>query len=401
MKFLILILVLLLMPAACSAATIEISDSRATPEYWINRNSNGDEILLTADKIANLNAQILNKDKLAVDLSNFPKMMSADKVNDLIKSSESDLYTDEHRVSGDVKVRYAVTTQRSNIRLLPKAWDGDNYDDLQSTAIDPAEAVAVLCDSPDDLFAFVQSRNYTGWIAKADLAFTDRKTWLSYVNPQDFLVVIDNKKTIEVGGNSLLFQMGAIIPIADTKAQDTWSVRLPISVGGKLKEVKVNIAKNDTTVNKGFLPCTENNFIKQAFKFLGDEYGWGGLNDSVDCSAFVQDIHRSMGINIPRDTGPQSKCLPIWAVFNDVTNAERWDIVSRAPVGSLLHKRGHIMMKLGNDDDGRPLIIHAASSYIDGDDKIYIRKVIVSDLHYRGGTQETIDALTDILFCGR
>ena len=192
------------------------------------------------------------------------------------------------------------------------------------------------------------------------------------------------------------------VKFANPNAQDDiWIARLPVSVNGQLKEVKFNIAMTDDSFIKGFLTCTENNFIRQAFKFLGDEYGWGGLNDSVDCSAFVQDVYRSMGINIPRDTGNQRDCMPLWAVFNNVSNAERWDIVSRAPIGAMLHKPGHVMMKLGNDADGKPLIIHAASSYLDDDSgKVYIRKVIVSDLHYRGGAAETIDALTDIVFYG-
>ena len=93
--------------------------------------------------------------------------------------------------------------------------------------------------------------------------------------------------------------------------------------------------------------------------------------------------------------------MPIWAVFNNVSNAERWDIVSRAPVGSLLFKPGHVMMRLGNDDAGRPLVIHSASSYFDGGNKIYIRKVIVSDLHYKNSAGiETIDGLTGISFYG-
>lgn len=402
MQFALILLMILLMPSICSAATIEITDARATPEYWISRNPYGDKILLNKQQINNLNAQILTKDAFAVDLAKLNEALPADEVNATIKRAEDDFYNDEHRVSKAVNVRYAVTTRRANIRLLPQAWTGDNYDDFQGTAIDPAEAVAVLCDSPDGQFAFVQSRNYIGWLDKSDLAFTNRKKWLSYVNPQEFLVVIANKKTVEVAGQPVLFQMGAIIPIVDPNTHDdVWVARLPVSVGGQLKEVKINIAMNDESFNKGFLTCTENNLVRQAFKFLGDEYGWGGLNDSVDCSAFVQDIYRSMGINIPRDTGNQNGTMPIWAVFNNVSNAERWNIVSRAPIGSLLYKPGHVMMKLGNDDDGRPLIIHAASSYLDDESgKVYIRKVIVSDLHYRGGSIETIDALTDIVFYG-
>ena len=394
---------LLIFSSICSAAaTIEINDSRSTPEYWINRNPNGNKVLVTPQQIAQLNAQMLAKDEYSADLANYPTVVSASKVNALIKEAEYDQYTGAHNVSGDVKVRYAVTVQRGDIRLLPQSWNGDNYDDFQGTAIDPAEAVAVLSESPDGKFVFVQSRYYMGWLDKSKIAFTNRKTWLTYVKPQNFIVVTANKKSIEINGKNILFQMGAVIPIVDVDSyDDVWVMRLPTSVNGQLKEVDVKIAMYDSDVNKGFLACTENNFIRQAFKFLGDEYGWGGLNDSVDCSAFTQDIYRSMGIEIPRDADRQEGCMPIWAVFNNVSNAERWDIVNRAPVGSLLFKPGHVMIRLGNDDNGRPLVIHSASSYFSDGNKIYIRKVIVSDLHYKNSAGvETIDGLTGISFYG-
>ena len=401
-KFIFVLLAVCFLPSICLASTIEINDFRDNAEYWASRTPNGDNVLLSPRQIAKLNADILEKDKYAVDLAKYPDIVSAADVNVAIKEAENDQLKVAHLVSDDMAIRYAVTIRRGNIRVLPQAWSGDRFDDLQSTAIDPAEAVVVLCDSPDGNFFFIQSRNYIGWIDKSDIAFTDRKTWLSYVNPKDFLVVTANKKTIEIDGQSLLFQMGAIIPIINSNAHiNSWIMRLPTSVNGQLKEFNVKISTHDEDVNKGFIACTENNFIKQAFKFRGDEYGWGGLYDSVDCSAFVQDIYRSMGINIPRDTKRQAGCMPIWAVFNDVTNAERWDIVKRAPVGSLLLKPGHVMMKLGSDDDGRPLVIHAASSYFDNGKKVYISKVIVSDLHYKNAADvETIDALTDIAFYG-
>ena len=376
-----------------SAATIEITDARATAEYWTSRNVNGDRILMSYQQINRLNAQMMSKDTYGADLSQYPEIAAAEKVNAAIREAESKFLNKSHFVYSDIKVRYAVTTQRGNIRLLPQNWNGDKYDSLQGTAIDPAEAVAVLVDSADGRFVFVQSRNYIGWLDKSILAFTDRQTWLTYVQPTNFLVVISNKRSINVGGIDILFQMGSIIPLNRQN-----QMRLPISVNGQLKEINMPFIY-DSTIHHGFLPCTENNFIRQAFKFLGDVYGWGGLDNSVDCSAFVEDVYRSMGINLPRDADRQEAVMPIWAVFNNVTTDERFDIVRRAPIGSLLFKPGHVMMKIGVDDNGNPLVIHAASSYFSGGVKHYIRKVLVSDLYYQNGYGvETINGLSGIGF---
>ena len=193
--------------------------------------------------------------------------------------------------------------------------------------------------------------------------------------------------------------MGAKIPLESPEMQNNfWTARLPVIENNRLEEVTLRVS-NDEKVSADFLPCTENNFINQGFKFWGDVYGWGGLDNSVDCSAFVQDIYRSMGINIPRDADMQEGCMPIFSVFNDVTHAEREDIARRAPVGALLFKPGHVMMKLGNDDNNTPIIIHAASSYFSGGQKIYVRKVMVSDLSYKNYAGiETLDDLTGIAY---
>ena len=375
-KFMITLLICLVLTSVCSAAETIIKDTRATPEYWFSRTSNGDEVLLNARKISKLNTQILAKDKYAADLTKYPSVVSADKVKEMLKETWKEDERNHSLLNGDVTVRYAVTTQRANIRFLPQAWDGDKYDDLQGTAIDPAEAVAVLLDSADKNFFFVQSRYYMGWIEKSKLAFTTRETWLTYVKPKDFLIVTANKKTINVEGQDVLFQMGSMIPLVDAKNyDDIWVMRLPTSMDGNLKEVNVNIAMNDEGINKGFLACTNNNFIRQAFKFLGNNYGWGGLYDSVDGSAFIQDIYRSMGINIPRDTSRQEYCMPLFASLTDINAADYSKILKSAPIGSLFLKNRQVMMKLGQDDDGMPIIIY--SSY-------YAHKVVVADVRSVG-----------------
>ena len=390
------------------AAPIEILDARATPEYWIKRAENGDQILLDAAEIENLNAFLLERDPYSANLEIFPETVSGEDLSAKILRISGDVdvsgnfFTMNNRnldkIPAEVQTRYAVTVERADLRLVPQPFTGDRYDAFQGTAVDPAEAVAVLWESADGKFVFAQTRNYFGWIAKTAVAFTDRDTWLNYARPENFLVVTDNKKYLSFKGKKILFQMGAKIPLVTaTKKNNFWTARIPTSKNGSLREVHLRIYDDDK-INLGWLDCTTNNFIRQAFKFRGDVYGWGGLDNSVDCSAFVGDVYRSMGIEIPRDANRQEGAMPIVAVFNDVTRRERKDIVKRSPVGALLFKPGHVMLKLGNDDKGTPIVIHAASSYMSDGQKIYVRKVLVSDLSYVGGTVPTLEALTGIAF---
>ena len=207
---------ILMINAICSAS-IEINDSRSTADYWINRSVDVNKILMTREEIEEFNKNILSRDKFASDLKNYPMKLSASKVNELIKLGEYKTYSGNHNINFDVNVRYAVTVERGDIRLQPTYFNGDNYDSHQGTAIDPCEAVAVLIESPDKKFLFVQSRNYLGWIDKNKIAFTDRQTWQNYINPKQFIVVTANKKIIEVYDKKYLFQMGAKIPVIFVK----------------------------------------------------------------------------------------------------------------------------------------------------------------------------------------
>lgn len=392
-------------------AAMEITDERATPDYWTGKIFNGDAIILSAQEISRLNAQILRNDDYAADLYNYPQKISAATLKARITKATNDVDIDGENlglamsninfdaISADVNVKYAVTVERADVRILPISWQGDIYDPLQGTAIDPAEAVAVLWESSNGEFVFAQTRNYFGWIEKSKLAFTTREIWQTYIKPQNFIVVTANKKTVDVDGKKILFQMGAVIPLDKSIGEKNfWLAKIPVSDGGTLREVAIKISK-DETVHKNFLPCTTNNFIRQSFKFLGDIYGWGGLQESVDCSAFTSDIYRSMGIEIPRDADRQEKLLPKVATINYQSYDERLGILRRSPTGSLLHKNGHVLMFLGKDDEGKPIAIHAASSYYLDDKKIYVRKVLVSALDYPNDYGVyTVEMLTGITF---
>src|SRR5690606_30763851 len=55
-----------------------------------------------------------------------------------------------------------------------------------------------------------------------------------------------------------------------------------------------------------YLPLTPANLVRQGFKFLGERYGWGHSYDARDCSGFVSEIYRSMGVQLPRNTSAQA-----------------------------------------------------------------------------------------------
>ena len=87
--------------------------------------------------------------------------------------------------------------------------------------------------------------------------------------------------------------------------------------------------------------------------------------------------------------------------LKNMSRQQRLDILRKSKPGALLFTKSHVMMYLGTDEAGEPLVIHAASSYYTFDNgqtaKHYVRKVLVSDLHFMSSDKvEMIDRLTSV-----
>ena len=431
--FLLLALVISFMTPANAAVSIQ--DHRATADYWTGKNKNGEAVFVSTADLDMLNLQIRQKSaNTIVDLEKYPEKVYPQWMTNKITATMTIggfqnaevpklfkngapltefSYTQAKKNCGlevipaVCEVRYALTVDRTNMRLLPEeaGWfegkDDTHYDQLQATVIDPSEPVVVLVDSQDKQFVFVESRTYAGWVKPSALAFTDRATWLKYAAPKNYLTVIASRKTIPSG--KAFFQMGGrvLLRAADLQKDGTWAIYMPsVDANGTIIEQGFNIP-NDNAVVKSTLACSENNMIRQAFRFLGEGYGWGGLEKNVDCSAFVQDVYRSVGIELPRDANRQEKVMARSISLNGMNRAQRVEILKKCKAGSLLFAPGHVMIYLGTDDKGEPLAIHAISSYFTFEDgktaKRYVRKVLVSDLHFMNRDKvEMIDRLTTI-----
>ncbi len=416
-------------------AALAIQDNRAAADYWTSKNSSGNAVQVAASDLEMLNLQIRQKSSGAiVDLAAYPekvypqwikgKLTSTMTLGGFDKAEVPALFKDAAPLTEfsfvqakkncglDVvpavcTVRYALTIDRTNIRLLPEddGWfesKDDTYSDkLQATALDPCEPVVVLVDSQDKKFVFVESRTASGWVKPDKLAFTDKTTWLKYVAPKNYLTILASRKTIPQG--KAFFQMGGkvLLRAVDIQKDNSWAIYMPsIDANGTIIEQGLNVA-NDNNVVKGALPVTENNIIKQAFRFLGEGSNPGGLSNNVDNASFVQDVYRSVGIELPSDIAKQEKVMARSISLKGMNREQRLDILKKSKAGSLLFAPDHVMIYLGTDDKGEPLAIHAIGSYFTFEDgktvQRNVRKVVVSDLHFMSRDKvEMIDRITSI-----
>ncbi len=384
-------------------------------QFWQKNFPAGTATVLNKEQLRTLNKEIVEKSPSVYDLAQYPASVAGEKVKGWIKENDwlfkKAIYVKKQPIQAgyrqlivnelaldaippSVEVRRAVTISRTNLRAMPtnEGWfysaSDSHFDRLQNTALDPGEAVAVLHKSKSGNFLFVQTRNYRGWLPVWTVAFAEKALWLEYAEPKEFLVVTANKMALGTGGGQKLYQMGAriLVKIAD---KQVYTVRLPLKKSdGMLGESTMQLPADLRKYNLGYLPYTRNNVIAQAFKFLGDPYGWGGLKDSVDCSSFINDIYRTVGVYLPRNADEQEETAGVRFVLNGLPQESRQAMFAGLSPGDVLFMPGHTMLYLGSSQ-GAPYAIHALGMHSTGGRTENVMQVVVSDLSLQNSGGKT------------
>jgi cell wall-associated NlpC family hydrolase len=376
-----------------------------TVNYWIDRSGNPDEVLADPSRIAAFVNNAYAVDPHMVDLKSFPTTLTRGELSDKIRSiskpyetplyyreggkveqSDYDRYTERlalESIADTVEVRYGIVLKRANMRAWPtvdavfKSPETIDLDRFQENGLFPADVVAVLHESLDGEWYFVQSYNYAAWVRQQSIVIGDRDTILDYVSAEPFLVIAGNRArtnfnphTAEI--SELQLDMGVRLPMVSADAaeqsidgqntQASYVVSLPIRNGdGDLEFRSVLIARSQD-VHVGYMPYTRRNVLHQAFKFLGERYGWGHSYNARDCTGLVLEVFKTFGYLLPRNSSQQaqSEVGENIRFAADLPAEEKLSKLSEAEVGDLLYSPGHVMLYLGMVD-GEPFVIHDLS----------------------------------------
>lgn len=415
-KFIFLLLICMISYTPCVfAAGITSYPALNDATFWLKIYPAGEELVLDEEQIEKLNNDIIKKSPTVFDLTQFPEKLPKNHIAEMIKESEwlfqEAFYAGGKPLSPDYKnliaaeraldtipdeisVKYAVTICRSNLRAMPtnQGWfysaADTQFDYLQETALDPGEPVLVLHKSKSGNFLFVQMRNYTGWLPVWNVGMTDKKTWLEYVDPANFLIIVADKLTLKAGGKENLFQMGAKIPVKDLDDKTYTALFAGRGKEGQLVPVTATLPNDDDKYSLGFLHYTRHNIIKQSFRFIGTPYGWGGLQDAVDCSAMIERVYRTVGIELPRDADEQEETAGVRLVMEGLDNDARSAMMAALLPGDALFMPGHALIYLGKTQD-IPYAIHALGSHYTTGQRTRVMKVVVSDLSLKVSNGKT------------
>lgn len=237
------------------------------------------------------------------------------------------------------------------------------FDMLAYPQVKLNEPLRVLHVSRDGAWFFVETVYSNGWLEARDVAFIDRafaQRWMQAPHlaiTKDYTLVPDGS-----GAASFRAKIGTILPLAE-EGDGWWEVSVASAgEGGQAKNLDVRIT---AAVAARFpLEFEKRNIALIGDQLLGQPYGWGELYDLRDCSALLRDFFLPFGIWLPRTSSDQIASLPRRQEIAKLAAPEKEELIrSKAiPFLSLLYKRGHIMLYVGLDQQGRPLLFHDAWS---------------------------------------
>jgi len=407
----ILFVLLFLLPALSYAG----QSGKGGQSYWIKKLSRPDEAVLNASEIRLFNDLTIEGTDGMADLHSMPDIISGQRVvewiwtdllvdplakYDSLGSPLPDGFLEElswnmgfEEIPEEVEVRFGVVTGRADVRGLPTDMallprPGRGFDMIQYSSLYPAERVALLHTSRDGEWGFFQTGTFRGWIRMDRVAFGEREDVLNddggpFVVVTGSKVRVYNERAMETLAGEAA--MGRVLYLTAKKSgkspKSPWTVRFPVRGAQGVLEWKEAYIHQRADVHEGYLPYTRRNIIRQAFKMLGEEYGWGGRDGLRDCSLFIQDVFATVGLKLPRNSRYQGLSGDVLAHLDDYGTREEVALALKHadPGTTLLTLRGHVMLHIG-DVKGKPFVIHQIFGYADKKGMKRIGKVAVTGL---------------------
>jgi len=276
----------------------------------------------------------------------------------LATDSEKNSILENRNLNGladEIAIQYAVSTTHVNLRSYPTDFYSSNYstDRFQETGFGLGIPMVIYHTSLDGQWFFVQMLNYYGWVRAKQVAFCTREQFLSYVNPEQFVVVIDSDFVL---GEEYL-RMGTRLPYF-SKTDKDYLLAFPVrSCLGFLQIVDFSFT-NQGELSDGYLPYNYENLLSQAFKMLGVSYSWGDKQvKGFDCSSTQAAIYQCFGFFLGRNTSNQRVTKQYGGTLSNLSNESLKDM----KVGTLLYTSGHVLMFIGVDEAGQCWLLHNTS----------------------------------------
>ena len=418
------------------------------PGFWIKKIKNPTNLLLTPEKIHNMNEENLKRQDLRLSrIKDLKENWTREEILSLLKEDWEDFgrtgevrygkngiplgelfwnklgnNLNEESIKESGRMLYALVVKQTNIRVFPtdelsmSTPSNDEFDLFQHSSISPGSPIGIYHFSQDKKWAYVQTQFIRGWVRMHDLAIAkERSEVVDYEEAKDRLVVTGNFVTV-FGDPSLrqpvfTAQMGDSFPLLSTLggSKDTqafYVIHIPSREDSGSLTIRKGYIRAEEDVHQGFLPYHQENVARQAFKMLRHPYGWGDRLGGRDCSRFIMDLFRTFGILMPRNSKEQATVGMDPGSVEGKPIEEKQKLLDQSiPLATTVRLPGHIMLYLGKDK-GKYYVIHSIwgiqKSGKAGPSLQKIGRAVVSDLSLggKGPNGSLMDRITDIRMIG-
>ncbi len=396
--------------------------SMMNPDYWIQQIPDAEKMIKTPAQLKEFNHYIAELIAERIDIFKLSKTRNQAEIQDnvlkIFKALRArKLYDVKNQTIArsffndeilpklnttdkpqQIKVRWGACIRSTLVRALPSDTvllekpNDVEFDQLQFARIKLWTPVAILHESKEGDWYFIQAPYARGWVKSRDIAlFAARDDLKKWIATKSFITVTgdyvklwkDPKfKTAHVNAS-----MGTVIPLRK-QTDEGFFVWVPMRKKDGTVSLHQAYLKKNSDVSVGFLPYTQANIIRQAFKLLAKRYGWGGTYEGRDCSGFIHDVFLSLGVDMPRNSQDQAFVgtkLGFFHPFSDEA-LKKQTLDEARPGLTLLAMHMHMMIYLGKENDNYYVIHSTWAERISktSDQKNRINQVVVTDLNLNG-----------------
>ncbi|MBT4483890.1 MAG: hypothetical protein HOC71_09460, partial [Candidatus Latescibacteria bacterium] len=223
--------------------------------------------------------------------------------------------------------------------------------------------VAVLHESLDGDYLFVECPLARGWIVAGDIAIANRNTIHRLVEDKNFLMATAHRVPVygDLGFKNFAryIYFSATMPLI-SHDNNGYKVKMPCRESDGSLGVDTGYVKPDANVNIGYLSYTKRNVLNQIFKLLNTPYGWHGQDNKRDCAGTMRVLLRCFGIKVGKNPAfilsaseNQFRMNPVLSTEEKMAEASKLE-----PVITIAGNSGHVVLFLGKARNGKLYYIH-------------------------------------------
>lgn len=350
----LVIAVLATMTLSC-ASTSKVSKNKFSP-YYFYTNTNDFMFEISRYELS----KYITFDRLTYKGSfiNDRRMIKEDL--DLIKENRN-----VKAIPSVVVPQVGFTTESINMKLYPTHdtihRGNEKFDSNQYTRMSAFAPVFIMHTSKDGEFYYIMSEFMRGWVPVNKIKLYSQVAF-SGIQQLPFVRVI--KDNTIIGG--VKYGIGDKVPLL---SYDNNQALLLTPQGTYAKTaLDGSFVIGNAVYDEGLMKA-------MAESQLENPYDWGGKAGYRDCSAYVRDLWRVFGADIPRSSGLQK--LVGKKLIDKPNNEEEFYAVLRnaKPYRTLIFFKGHVIM-YGGMENGDYIIYHAVNSLQnDNGKKVMLSKV--------------------------